>query len=89
MINQSIPSQLFYGAYQGDPRTCGARGHIFLEDNQSIIFKVGVGECSNNLVELMALFWSILLALEKGVNSIYIYGDYILVFKWKEGIHDE
>jgi ribonuclease HI len=43
---------------------------------------VGSGTRTNNFSKLMALTWILILALEKGVQRIQIFGDSQLVFQW-------
>jgi ribonuclease HI len=49
------------------------------------LFLLGIGNETNNYYELLALKLVLLLALEKGISHIQIYGDSLLVIQWMKG----
>lgn len=81
-IDKSGAWAYFEGASHGDPRLCGAGGSLHLGDGLFLNFQTGLGPGTNNLAELMALRMILLLAIEKGVNRLQVFGDSLLVMKW-------
>jgi ribonuclease HI len=57
-------------------------GLNYLKDSLFLKFKVGMVHGSNNYVELMSLELVLVLAVEKGVTKLQIFGDSLLVIKW-------
>jgi ribonuclease HI len=47
--------------------------------------KVGLGRGSNNFAELMVLKLSLILAAERGVSCLQVFGDSLLVRNWMNG----
>lgn len=75
----------FDGAAQGDPRISGAGGIVFISDSHVVKLKAGLGRGSNNFAELMALKLSLILAAERGVSRLQVFGDSLLVRNWMNG----
>jgi len=68
---------------QGDPPICGAGGVIHLDDHHIISFKVGLSRGTINKAKLMALKLPLILSAEKGAQKLQIFGDSLVVVKWK------
>jgi ribonuclease HI len=68
---------------QGDPtQSCCAGGSIFMKESHSLKFRAGVGQGTNNYAKLMDLKLLLTLAGEKGITSLQIFEDSMLVIKW-------
>ena len=85
VIDRTKPWGFFDGSAFGNPKVCGAGGILFLKDDHYITFKAGLGVGSNNYVELSALKLLIILALNKLISNIQIFGDSLLVINWISG----
>jgi len=48
-------------------------------------FKAGLGGGSNNFAEILALKLLLLLVYEKGIRSIQVFGDSLLIINWLRG----
>ena len=55
---------------------------MFFMDHVWYTFSIGLGVCTNNWVEFMALKLSLIMALQKYVQSIQVYGDSKLVIDY-------
>ena len=55
---------------------------IFLSASHSFKMSMGFGKGTENYVELVSLKLLFLFALEKGVNTLQIFGDSMLVIYW-------
>ena len=75
----------FDGSAIGNPQLCGAEGILFLNADHFISFKAGLGVGTNNLAELYALKLLLILALNKQINHIQVFGDSLLVINWITG----
>ena len=75
----------FYGSASGDPQICGAGEILFLKDDHFFTFKAGLGVGTNNLAELYALKLLLILALDKQLSNIQVFGDSLLVINWITG----
>jgi ribonuclease HI len=60
-------------------------GCLYLSNSHRFKFNVGLGECSNNYVDFMALRLPQKCALENNVRHIQICGDSTLVINWING----
>jgi ribonuclease HI len=65
----------------------GAGGILLLSENTSISFFACLGEATNNMSELMALNLLLLLAKEKNISHLNIYGDSSFVVNIINGTH--
>ena len=91
VIDKTKPWGFFDGSTSGKPQVCGAGGILFLKDDHYITFKAGLGVGTNNYAELFALKLLIILALDKQISNIQIFGDFLLVINWifgKFGSHN-
>jgi ribonuclease HI len=70
---------------QGTPTKGGAGGIIHLDEDSTISFATSLGEASNNFIEFMAIKLLILLAKERGISHLNIYGDSMLVINCVNG----
>jgi ribonuclease HI len=80
LIDSSNPWAYFDGASQN--QLCGGGVVLFLSDNHFYKIKMGLGQGTNNYVELMALKLLLQFVGEKGVQSIQIFGDSMNVINW-------
>jgi hypothetical protein len=62
-------------------------GILHISQIHSFSFSAGLGEATNNFSELMALYLLLLLALEKNINHLNIYGDSLFVIQVMKGTH--
>ena len=61
----------------------GGRGAILhLAENHSFELIAGLGEGSNNCVELLSLKLLLIFATEKGCSNLKVYGDSLNVINW-------
>ena len=65
-IDRSMPWGFFDGEAQNN--LCGGGAILFLSENHSFELMVGLGEGSNNYVELMSLKLLLILQQRKGVE---------------------
>ena len=75
----------FNGSAIGNPQLCVAGGILFLTVDHFITFKARLGVGTNNLAELYALKLLLILALNKQINHIQVFGDSLLVINWITG----
>ena len=85
IIDKPKPWGFFYGSASGDPHLCGAGGILFLKDGHFFTFKAGLGIGTNNLADLYALKLLLILALDKQISKIQVFGDSLLVINWITG----
>eukprot|EP01018_Ginkgo_biloba_P022058 Gb_03022 [translate_table: standard] len=81
-VNRDGAWAFFDGAAQGDPQICGAGGILYINDFHIIKYRAGLGEGINNYAEPMAIKLVLLLAGEKGVTRMQVFGDILNVIKW-------
>ena len=81
-----MPWGLFDGAAGGDPIRCVGGAALYFNAQNYLLFKARFGEGSNNFVELNALRLLLTKALEWGVQSIQIFGDFEIIINWENGI---
>ena len=58
---------------------CGAGVVMFLEEGHHFRARWGLGEGTNNKAELLALYMLMLLAHDKGVQKLQIFGDSMII----------
>ena len=75
----------FDGSASGNPHLCGARGILYLKEDHYFTFKAGWGVGTNNLAELYAMKLLLILALDKQITKIQVFGDSLLVINWITG----
>ena len=63
----------FYGAAQNN--VCGGWGLLFLSDSHYFELTMGLGEGSNNFVELLSLKLLLIFATKKGCQRLSLFGD--------------
>jgi len=66
---------------QGSFSICGGWEILFFANHHSIKFKPRLREGSNNYAKLMALKLVLLLANEKGINNLKVFGDSQIITK--------
>jgi ribonuclease HI len=81
-VDHSRPWAYFDGASQNDGQTCGGGAVLHLSDAHFFNLKLGLGPGTNNYAELMALKLLLNFAGEKGIRSIQIFGDSMVVINW-------
>ena len=74
-IEKSFPWGYFDGAAQGDPSLCGAGAVLYLKEGHFFHPRWGLGEGTNNKAKLLALYMLLLLAHEKGLQRLHVFGD--------------
>ena len=82
VIDKTFPWGYFDGAAQGDPTVCGVGAILFLEEGHYFRARWGIGEGTNNKVEILALYMLLLLAHDKGVQKLQIFGDSMIIINW-------
>lgn len=75
VIDHSHPWAFFDGTCQGEDRTGGIGGVLYLKEKHCINFSANVGSGSNNHVELLALQGLMRVAYHRQISHIQIYGD--------------
>jgi ribonuclease HI len=65
----------------------GAGGILHFSNNHFLSFSTGLGEATNNYSELMALYLVLLLALEKNIRKLNIYGDSMFAIQVMKDTH--
>jgi ribonuclease HI len=74
--SKNLTTIFFDGASKGNPGAAGAGGVIYSPDGSSKeIFSWGLGQKSNNQAELLGITKACLLAREKGVKDLQVFGD--------------
>ena len=79
-IDRSSPWGFFYGASQNN--LCGGGAILHLAENHSFELIVGLGEGSNNRVELSSLKLLLIFAVEKGCRTLQVFGYSLNVINW-------
>jgi ribonuclease HI len=79
-IDKSKPWAYFDGASQN--HTCGGGIVLHLAENHSFHLKLGLGQGTNNYVELLTLKLLLLFTKEKEILHLQIYGDSMNVINW-------
>ena len=73
----------FDGATQNN--ICGGGALLFLSDSHYFELTLGLGEGSNNYVELLSLKLLLIFIAEEGCQRINIFGDSLNVINWIKG----
>ena len=81
-IDKTVPLGYFDKVAQGEPTVCGAGAVLYLTKDHFFQLKWGLGEGTNNKVELLALYMLLIFAHEKEIQVIQIFGDSMLVTNW-------
>lgn len=72
-INKEKPWAYFDGAAQYNPLIGGVGGVIFFSENHTLSFKSSVGQGTNNLAEIKALRFLLVLAIEKNLKGLQFF----------------
>jgi len=79
---QNTTSIFFDGASKGNPGVAGARGVIYFLDNpRKFHFCWGLGICTNNQAELLALTKACQIVRDKGIKECQAFGDSEILIK--------
>jgi hypothetical protein len=78
-VDKSVPWGHFDGACQGQNRVVGLGFTFFLSESHYFLFKANLGSGTNNIGELMALFYMLKFALERDMRTLQVFGDSLLV----------
>jgi hypothetical protein len=81
-VDQTKPWAYFDGASQNDGQICGGGVVLYLFESHYYNLTMGLGPGTNNYAELMALKLLLTFAGEKGINSLQIFGDSMVVINW-------
>jgi ribonuclease HI len=65
----------------------GVGGILHILNNHFLFFSTGLGEATNNYSEIMALYLVLLLAFEKNIRKLNIYGDSMFSIQVMKGTH--
>jgi len=80
--SQNLPTIFFDGASKGNPCATGAGGVIYSPDGFSKdCFSWGLGQKSNNQAEILGLLKACLIARDKGVKDLQVFGDSEIIIK--------
>ena len=72
----------FDGASQGQAMKCGGGTILYLTDDHYFLFSTGLGDGTNNFVELLTLKLLFLFYLEKGCLMLQVFGDSMIILNW-------
>jgi ribonuclease HI len=81
-INCTRPWDFFDGASQENEDHCGGGGVLYISPSHFYKLKWGLGQGSNNYVELMVLKILLTFAGEKWISNLQIFGDSMMVINW-------
>ena len=82
-LDKTVPWGFFDGATQNN--ACGGGALLYLTETHFYELVAGLGEGSNNLVELMSLKLLLVFATEKGCRNLNFMGDSMNVINWING----
>lgn len=82
-IEKAFPWAFFNGVSQGEPPLVGSGGVIFLSKESKIEIRFARGQCSNNKVELVALWVVLKVVLSLGIAKLQLFGDSQIVIGWE------
>jgi hypothetical protein len=82
IVDHSQPWDFFNGASQNDGKIYGGGVVLYLSDSHFFKLKMGLGSGSNNYTELMALKLLLTFVEEKGIISLQIFEDSMVVINW-------
>ena len=85
IIDKRKPRVYFDGSASGNPHLCGTGGILYLKEDHYFTFKAGLGVGTNNLAKLYAMKLLLILALDKQITKIHVFGDSMLVINWITG----
>lgn len=85
-INLEIPCGFLDGVVVENPSLCGDGATLYLTEHNYVTFKEGLGEGTNNFVELCTLRLLLIKTIEWGCRSLQIFGDSMIVINWTTGI---
>lgn len=80
-VDKSVPWGHFDGACQGQNRVIGLGFTFFLYESRYFLFKANLGSETNNIGELIALFYMLKFALDGDMVTLQVFGDSLLVIK--------
>jgi ribonuclease HI len=60
----------------------GGGGCLYINDQHFFLLRAGLGAGTNNFSELLALKLLLLFAVEKGCNTLQVFGDSLLIINW-------
>lgn len=78
-IDESIPWGFFNGAIQWTTSSCGIVGCLYLSNSHYFLLKSGLGEGTNNFVDLLALKMLLLFVVQKGCRNLQVFSDSMLI----------
>ena len=78
-IDRGRPWGFFDGTSQGQPVKCGGGAAFHLSEGHFFHFSVGLGDGTNNYVELLSLKFLMLFALEKGCSRLQVFWDSMII----------
>jgi ribonuclease HI len=81
-INHSRPWAYFDGASQNDGQVCGGGIVLHLSSAHHFNITMGLVQGSNNYAKLMALKLLLIFVGEKGIDSLQVFGDSMVVINW-------
>jgi ribonuclease HI len=61
----------------------GGGGCLFLTEQHFFHLRAGLGPSTNNYAEIQALKLLLLFAAEKGVSTLQVFGDSLIIIKWE------
>jgi len=81
-MDQKKPWAYFDGASQNDGQIYGGGAILYMSESHYYNLTMGLGPVTNSYVELMALKLLLTFTREKGINSLQIFGDSMVVINW-------
>jgi ribonuclease HI len=82
VATKNITTIFFDGASKGNPGAAGAGGVIYSPNGTTRdCFCWGLGQKSNNQAELLGLIKACLIAREKGIKDLQVFGDSEIIIK--------
>lgn len=67
---------------QGINYIVGGGGCIYLTEQHYFLLRAGLGPGTNNFAEIMALKLLLLFAAEKGISTLQVFGDSLIIINW-------
>jgi ribonuclease HI len=84
-VNHSQPWDYFDGASKNDVQNCGGGVVLYLTNTHYFNLTMGLGSGTNNYVELMALKVLLTIFRERGIDTLQLLGDSMVVLNWIRG----
>jgi ribonuclease HI len=78
-VDKCIPWGHFDGVFQGQNMAIGLGISFFLSDSHYFHFKANMGSATNNIGELMDLFYMLKFSLGMGMRSFQVFDDSLMV----------